>query len=55
MAAVNPLPNMAGSLVPTPSQGNIVNEDPITSMEPFESAPWVDKGKQSPIRVHSKK
>ena len=45
-AAVNPLPNVVGSLVPAPSHSHSVNKDPVTSIEPFESAPRVDKGKQ---------
>ena len=45
-AALNTLPNMADSLVPIPSQGHSVNKDLVTLVEPFESTPQVDKGKQ---------
>ena len=34
VATVNPPPNVAGSIIPAPSQGHGVNEDPITSVEP---------------------
>ena len=44
-AAVNPPFDEVGSLVPTPSHGHRVNEEPITSVEPFEPAPQMDKGK----------
>ena len=43
---MDPSPDGAGSLVPVPSHGHSINEDPITSVEPFEPAPWMDKGKQ---------
>ena len=41
-AAVNPPPNIASSLIPAHG----INEDSATSVEPSESAPQVDKGKQ---------
>ena len=46
VATVNSSPNVADSLMPAPSQGHSINEDLVASMEPFESFPQMDKGKQ---------
>ena len=46
IAAVNRPPNVAGSLIPAPGHDHGANKDPITLVEPYESAPLVDKGKQ---------
>ena len=46
MATMNPPLDMTGLLILTLSQGSGTNEDPITLMEPSESSPRVDKGKQ---------
>ena len=45
VAIVNPPPDGVGSLIPTPSHGHSINEDPVTSVEPFESTPQMNKGK----------
>ena len=45
-AVVNPPPNMAGSLIPTLNQSHGANEVLVTSVEPSEFAPQVDRGKQ---------
>ena len=45
-AIVNPLSDEVGSLAPIPSHGHSVNEDVITSVEPFDLVPPMDKGKQ---------
>ena len=37
--AMKPSPNVVGSLVPAPSQGRGVNEDPFTLMEPLRLPP----------------
>ena len=42
---MNPLSDEIGSLVSAPSHGHSVNKDPVTSMEPLEPAPRMDKGK----------
>ena len=44
-ATVNPLPNLTGSLVLAVSQGHSINEDPVTSVEPFEFTPRGGQGK----------
>ena len=44
--AVNPLSNEVGSLAPIPNHGYSVNEDPVTSVAPFEPIPQMNKGKQ---------
>ena len=44
-AIVNPLSDEVGSLVPGPSHGHSINEDPITSIEPLKPAARMDKGK----------
>ena len=55
VATVNLLPHWAGSLVPDPSHRHSVNEDLITSEEPFEPAPGMDKGKYPMEEVFSVK
>ena len=44
-AAVNLLLDEVGSLVLVPSHGHSVNEDPATSVEPFELAPGMERRK----------
>ena len=46
VAAVNHPPNVAGSLIPILSQGSGANEDHVILVEPSDSAPQMDKGKQ---------
>ena len=46
VVTVNPPPNGAGSLVFAPSHGHNVSENPVTSVEPLEPTPQMDKGKQ---------
>ena len=45
VAAANPLPFRAGSLVPASSHGHSVDEDPVTLVDPIEPAPQMDRGK----------
>ena len=55
VATVNPSPDGADSLVPTPNHGHRFNEDPVTSMEPFEPTPGWTRGNSLWKRAYSAK